>query len=320
MEIQCPKCEFVRNVPDEKIPARARLATCPKCGHKFPFRDVEPQDAPEKKPHEEAQPQAPQHDTAAPEENAEAPQAEEPPQDPAPSAEPDDAPPPEDTEPPRQDIWASLEALQAEPEPDEPPSHAKSSVPWENLEEHGFFTGLRLTIIQAMLGPRLFFSKMPINRGLSMPLVFYLLIAEVQALAQFLWQMVGLSPQMGQNTQMGLVGLGSALILIVYPLFLTAILFFVSGINHACLIALRSGKAGYQGTFRAVAYGSAPFVLAIIPLVGPMMGGIWAMVCTIIGLSCVHETSLGRVLLALFLPFILLGALSVVLVMLQAAI
>ncbi|MFO7718221.1 MAG: zinc-ribbon domain-containing protein [Desulfohalobium sp.] len=319
MEIQCPKCEFVRNVPEDKIPARARLATCPKCGHKFPFRDVEPQDPHTGEAEETARTEEPQHAPPAFGENDATPRAEEPPQEPLSSAQPED-PPTEDTEPPRQDIWASLEALQAEPEPDEAPPHSRSSVPWENLEEHGFFTGLRLTITQAMLGPRRFFTQMPINFGLSMPLVFYLLIAEVQALAQFFWQMVGLSPQMGQNTQIGLVGLGSALILIVYPLFLAGVLFFVSGINHVCLLALRSGKAGFQGTFRAVAYGSAPFVLAVIPVIGPMMGGIWAMVCTIIGLSCVHETSLGRVLLALFLPFIVLAAISVVLVMLQAAI
>mgnify|MGYP006292836843 CR=1 FL=1 len=314
MEILCPKCAFVRIVPDTKIPARARMATCPKCGHKFPFRDLEPSE--ETVNHTEPDTPSPSPGNAVPPPSAAETDSQTP--------EPETAPEPAEQEaseqeaPPREDIWASLEALNAEPEPDTDPMPNPEEVPWENLEEHGFFTGLRLTITRAMLSPRRFFSHMPVANGLSMPLVFYLLIAEVQALAQFFWQLAGIAPQMGQGSQMGVAGVGSALILIVYPLFLTCILFFVSGINHACLIALRAGEAGFQGTFRTVAYGSAPFVLAVIPLVGPMLGGVWAMVCTIIGLSCVHRTSLGRVLLAMFLPFLLLAGLSVVLVVLQS--
>lgn len=39
MIIQCPACQFERNVNINKIPPTAQLATCPKCQHKFRFRE-----------------------------------------------------------------------------------------------------------------------------------------------------------------------------------------------------------------------------------------------------------------------------------------
>jgi predicted Zn finger-like uncharacterized protein len=44
MQIRCPECQFTRHVDESKIPASAALATCPKCRHKFRFRDFSQQD------------------------------------------------------------------------------------------------------------------------------------------------------------------------------------------------------------------------------------------------------------------------------------
>ncbi len=41
MDITCPKCRFTRSVPDDKIPEQAVRATCPKCQHKFQFRELD---------------------------------------------------------------------------------------------------------------------------------------------------------------------------------------------------------------------------------------------------------------------------------------
>ncbi len=37
VELVCPYCHFSKKVPKEKIPARARWATCPSCGQRFEF-------------------------------------------------------------------------------------------------------------------------------------------------------------------------------------------------------------------------------------------------------------------------------------------
>ncbi len=39
MRITCPNCGFSKDVPDHKIPKNAQIATCPKCSHKFRFRE-----------------------------------------------------------------------------------------------------------------------------------------------------------------------------------------------------------------------------------------------------------------------------------------
>ena len=41
MIIRCPHCAFSRTVDDNRIPAAAQTATCPKCHHKFRFRGDE---------------------------------------------------------------------------------------------------------------------------------------------------------------------------------------------------------------------------------------------------------------------------------------
>lgn len=46
MDITCPKCQFSRQVPDDKIPGRSVNATCPQCGEKFRFRSPEELSAP----------------------------------------------------------------------------------------------------------------------------------------------------------------------------------------------------------------------------------------------------------------------------------
>ncbi|MFP4167312.1 MAG: YIP1 family protein [Desulfonatronovibrionaceae bacterium] len=275
MYIQCPKCEFGREVPEDKIPSQARKATCPKCGARFVFRPEE---------NEVSEPPAPQEDRKVPE-------GEE-------------------------NIWSQLEsmgrneALDAEGEgPDADRFTGKEEVPWENLEEEGFFPGFFGTIKKAMLSPAAFFSGMP-RKGLARPLVFYLILTELQAVATFIWQMMGLMPTMGGHSQeagmvgLGVMGAGSVALLVVYPVVLTVMLFVVAGINHLLLKLCGAGSRGFEGTFRVVSYGNSPMILGVIPFLGPMVGGIWALVVTIVGYKNMHATTYGRVILAFLLPFI----------------
>lgn len=37
VEITCPRCNFSKSVPREKVPVGARWATCPRCKHRFEF-------------------------------------------------------------------------------------------------------------------------------------------------------------------------------------------------------------------------------------------------------------------------------------------
>ncbi len=192
-------------------------------------------------------------------------------------------------------------------------------IPWEHLDRVGFFPGFFETIKRVMRHPIRFFSGMTIEPGIVKPLVFYLLIAEIQALSQFFWNITGLIPMMHDgsgSTAMGLgmMGMGSAFILILYPCLLTLMLFVMVGVNHLCLLLFKAADRGFLGTFRAVTYGSAPMVLACVPFIGPLAGALWSMVTTFFGYKYIHRTTSARVVLAMLLPLILMTLLAAALI------
>ena len=43
-------------------------------------------------------------------------------------------------------------------------------------------------------------------------------------------------------------------------------------------------------------------VMNWVPVVGGVVGGIWALVCTVVGLQRMHGTTMGRVIAALLVP------------------
>ncbi len=94
---------------------------------------------------------------------------------------------------------------------------------------------------------------------------------------------------------------------ILYPIFAVIGCFVGGGFLHLLLSLVGAKKYSYNATVRSVAYmqmSSWPFML--VPVLGPLVGGIWILVVQIIGLAEVHETTKGRVALAIFMPVIIL--------------
>ncbi|MDQ7032560.1 MAG: YIP1 family protein [Desulfonauticus sp.] len=298
MEIICPKCKFSRDVPEEKIPPKARQATCPKCGHKFIFRELpeQRQGFPlEQGTTEKDMPQAPKV-----------------------NEEQKDA---EDNLCSKNEEQDSLEAVFEENYTDSKQNvyqkQKQTAIPWERLEEYGFFPGFFLTLKAILFSPSRFFERMPFQ-GYVKPLVFYLLIAEIQAVGAFLTDLLAkLAGQQGLGepslAMFGLhSGISSLAILILYPILLTGLLFAGAFVNHLFLLVCGAGKRGFEGTFRAVAYGSAPMIISILPVLGQMIGLIWAFIVSFIAYKYIHRTSYWRVFLALgvlplLLSFVLVG-------------
>ena len=301
MQIKCPKCGFSRDVPEEKIPPRTQLATCPKCKHKFKFRELASPlsvDPGERPPRQVSKDEAGDASTA--EQRTASPDRE-------------------------QSIWEQLESLGSEESPSDreesDPSrsqHPGTAVPWEDLESFGLVHGFFQTIKQAMLHPMSFFGGMSPVGGLVKPLVFFLVISEIQALAQIVWQLLGIVPGMQDNggTIIGisLAGLGSLFLLILLPILLTVSLFIFAGLSHLCLMALKSASGGFQATFRAMCYGRAPLILSVVPVLGVLAGTFWTFYSTIIGLKQLHKSSLPAAAAGLFVPILLFLGLMLLLV------
>jgi hypothetical protein len=87
-------------------------------------------------------------------------------------------------------------------------------------------------------------------------------------------------------------------------------LFIVGAIFYVISKAL-GGTGSYEGTVRFMSYASAPLVLASIPLIG-LIAGIYGLYLYVVGGMNVHNVSMGKSLLAVLLPTILIILLIVV--------
>lgn len=277
MLITCPACEFSREVDDSQIPERSKVATCPECGHRFQFRQL---------PGEDESPEQP----ATPD-----------PAMPAPAVpEPDDLPEREKAGPDEPEPGPT-----PEPDPDtgKPGAPPQIEVPFEDLENYGFFSGMAQTLRRACFAPRLFFEVMPL-KGLGRPLAFGLLVMELVVVMGALWQLTG-TPNM---TSMFMESQGMAPptveqtlnplhLFVLVPLFFVFNLFVSAALVHGVLSVVRGGARGFEGTFRVLAYSYAPVILGVVPF-GLLPGGLWSLVVTIIGLRHMHSTSYAKAILA----------------------
>lgn len=340
MRILCPMCGFAREIDEAKVPPRAQMATCPKCTHKFRFRvvdDLEPADS-------LSAPKAPggflrgtgqpadsapnlgqsqnQPDPMAAQRNAAAeawkrlqgPQANTP--DPSGGAVPqqpehDAAAPAGQGQPGHEQPLDSGEPLPTQPGA----QPAGSPVPFENLPQHGFFPGLWGTIRMILTGPSAFFRAMPAHGGMAKPLAFHLLLAEFMIVCQYLWSMVGIgataeylgSPEL-MDLGLGAASAAPALLFLVYPLLLVLRLMLMTGIIHLLLRMVRSGDSGAEATFRVLCYSAAPLLLGILPGFGPLIGGVWSIGLTIIGLKEIHRTRYSSAMFAVLVPILMMLA------------
>lgn len=300
MRITCPSCGFSRDMPEDKVPSTARLATCPKCRHKFRLRKEEDSFLLE-------------DDASGEQERSASPEAEN---DPEPASESDDGA--EDTSD-NDDIWRRLEGMNGDPSAfgaggKEGTSHQRQrsgegETPWERLQSMGFFPGLYETVKQVMLTPSEFFSGLSGSGGFRHPAAFYLLIMEVPALALVFWLMSGLLPEAqseaGGLFEVGLTGIGALTFVLVFPVFMVINLFLSSGMYHLLLLTLGEGSAGFEGTFRVVCYSAAPMVLALVPVFGMWAGGIWQLVCLFFGFRFVHGITAAKAALPIILVQVL---------------
>src|SRR4029077_19607074 len=101
------------------------------------------------------------------------------------------------------------------------------------------------------------------------------------------------------------LGVGSAGLIVLIPVFIVVGLFIGAAVVHVCLMIVGGAKQSFETTFRVLAFSQGSTgPLQMIPLCGGLIAGVWAIVCYCIGLARAHETDTGRAVLAVFLPLI----------------
>lgn len=288
MIITCPKCQFARNIPDEQIPPRSKVATCPSCEHRFQFREIaEDTDTSTLDDLTSTDDNNNANDSSNFEAKREVTQAQ------------------------AQDAAAAyLAARQKKTKTqDEPPQGPETSeplqveVPFEDLEHFGFFAGMYQTIRRTCLSPKLFFSVMPL-RGLIRPMVFGLMVTEFVLIMSAFWQLSGVPDlttifmeQQGMAPLSPQETLNPMLLFVMVPLLYLFELFLSTAVIHGVLSILKSGKRGFEGTFRVMAYCQAPVILSALPF-GTILAVPWSLAVTFIGLKYMHSTDYPHVALA----------------------
>jgi hypothetical protein len=89
------------------------------------------------------------------------------------------------------------------------------------------------------------------------------------------------------------------------PFWVILSIFLRAVILHLMMIIVGGNRHGWDASFRAVNYSAGPQLFAIVPWCGDVAAFIWWVVLTTIGLREMHETTTGRVVVALLLPVVL---------------
>jgi len=193
-----------------------------------------------------------------------------------------------------------------------PSSPERLKTAWENREEIGFFQGLFRTMKDTLFTPTAFFKRMPVSGGLTDPLLYALIIGMAGLMIHYFWNILLYNSMQDfmvseVRTAAGhtmVEGLRSPYTAMITPFLLIFWLFAVSGALHLVLLLVRGALAGFEATFRVIAYGVSPFVLLIVPFCGMPIAGLWVMTIAIIGLKEAHGTTGGKAAFAVLFPFI----------------
>ncbi len=302
MDITCPECGYHRDVKEEKLPPQAQMATCPKCRHKFQFRELV---SPPEQKQEEKKEEPVFQSGAKPDSQASTRATSQP------RAETDN------------DFWQGLHEMGKSEERagGKAPSFPKAIFPpWEDIRKNGLIAGFLQTIGAVLFHPVLFFQNMRTGYGMLRPLIFYLLVIEIQLAFSLLLQGMNNITVIQGNEMLGQmpVEIGPVNLLLLYPPLFAVSQFFVAGLNHLFLVLSGGTDKDFEATFRVACYGSAPFIFSAVFTAlfsgGQVISATWSLVCIILGYKHVHSVNFLRATMAVFFPLLVATVLLLLLI------
>lgn len=172
--------------------------------------------------------------------------------------------------------------LSAGADSDDYPERRESAVPWEHPAAHGWIPAFMGTLHGVMFRGPAFFSRLSAYGSLGPGYLFFLIMGYVAILGSLLWSqaMAALLPGAvhGLSERIAL-----PVLLLLAPIALGLMLLFVAGFIRIILLLFAPDKSEFPLVYRVVSYSMAPFVLSIVPFVGPVIGAAWFVAALIIG-------------------------------------
>lgn len=187
-------------------------------------------------------------------------------------------------------------------------SEPGATFPWPPAEGESVAGAAARTWRESLFAPATFFRSMPHDATLGPALAYFLAITVVGAGIQLFWGMVALAtlPAPGANSPWSLFMPTSArdalVTFLLTPVFTIGLLFIGAAVVHALLKLLRGAGQRFGATVRVFSYAQSAQLFAIVPFVGELIGGVWSIVVTVIGLREAHRTSTARAAAAVLLP------------------
>src|SRR5215208_6474327 len=180
------------------------------------------------------------------------------------------------------------------------------------------------TVRNVILNPVGFFQGIRRQGDLVNPLIFAVVCALISALLGGIINLI-LSPLFATpgDTGEALAGgiAGFVFNLILAPIAAVAGLFIGAAVTHLLVMLLvRPQHAGFEATFRVGAYSQALQLISWIPIIGPIIAFVWAVVLYVLGLPEVHATTTGRAALVVLIPLAIVFLLAILFLAVIAAI
>lgn len=197
-------------------------------------------------------------------------------------------------------------------ESDDPviPSDTPPDFPWPPRENASFFDALVMTWKESAFHPTSFFRQMPRDMSLRSTLGYYLITGILASGLSLFWRMI-FGGSIIDRFYPDASSENAFVDFLFSPIILLAGLYIGMAVVHLFLLMFRGSKHGIGTTLRVGAMSEGPQLLNIIPFIGPVIGGIWVVVLWVIGLREAHETTTGKALAAVLVPFGLLVLLGI---------
>jgi hypothetical protein len=188
-----------------------------------------------------------------------------------------------------------------------PSSGDRTGPPWE--QPGAFFSRWIDTAKMILLNPQGGFANVRRSGGLGAPLTYYAVGIAPAVIIGLLFQLlVGGSAMMGGGRG-GAAAMGGAMLLVfmLIGLVLVFVMFFIgTGIVHLVLSLLGGARHGYEATFRTFAYAAGSAApIGMVPFCGGFISAIWTLVCAVMGLANMQETTPVKAAIAIFAPVLL---------------
>lgn len=174
-------------------------------------------------------------------------------------------------------------------------------VPWEDSSVP-FPDDLVRTWRSSLFEPVGFFARLSDRGTFARPLLYFLLATVAGAVFTLVWEYAPILPGAGPD---GPMGIGPGLFFFLTPFVALVSLAVSTLLYHLGAVVLAPERRGMGATARVLCYAAGPSVLAVIPVLGGLVGLVWTWVLQVVGLREVHRTNTGRAVIMVFWPWLL---------------